>query len=386
MGGLAFANVPTDSGRPIKVPRLPPALYKTLSAQYQGLLETLFVRVVVPRDAPAKKDHGDIDFLVEGIRPPNTKEGIWAAIQKTIEADIHLPRGGSSSYAVRHPEIPDAHVQVDVELSVGDETPESAELFEWTRFMKGDSDLVQIIGVSHRPLGLTCNDQGLHVRVEEIEPYNKKKALLFLTRDPSLAIAFYGMDVAKYWSGFEDEDDLFDWASSGRLFSHKIFEGRVEKHNDRARQAKRPMYQRFVEEYMPAHPDRGDANTWTKEQVLQQALAVFKRQDEYDTMMKDHNLKTAEEELWKEIKVTVPIQSNSLAVVLKGLRRWVVFQDNEPRISSEPNLGEPLIWSKFVSADNKDAVLKWVKNNWEQVKSLEKARANAAKGAAKGAS
>jgi hypothetical protein len=57
----------------------------------------------------------------------------------------------------------------------------------------------------------------LHVRIAEIEPYNKKKALLFLTRDPDKMIKFYGMDVAKYWDGFTDEKDLFDWATSGRV-------------------------------------------------------------------------------------------------------------------------------------------------------------------------
>ncbi|CAN9095029.1 hypothetical protein CC77DRAFT_1029474 [Alternaria alternata] len=383
MGGLAFANVPTESGRPVQTPRLPTALYQTLSGHYQRLLETLFERVVVPRDAPAKADHGDIDFLVEGIRPPNTKDRIWSVIQGTLQADHHLPRGGSSSYAVPHPELPDAHVQVDVELSVGNETPESAELFEWTRFMKGDSDLLQIVGVSHRPLGLTCNDRGLHVRIAEIEPYNKKKALLFLTRDPDKMIKFYGMDVAKYWDGFTDEKDLFDWATSGRFFSHRVFEDRIEKHNDRARQAKRPMYQRFVEDYMPLHSDRGAANEWTRQQVLQEALMLFEKREEYEAMLLEHDLKTTEEELWKDIKVAVPIQSNSLAVVLKGLKRWVVFEDDQPRISPKPNLDEPLIWSKFVTADNKNAVLEWVRQNWEQVKCAEKARANAAKESAK---
>ncbi|CAN9211251.1 unnamed protein product [Alternaria sp. RS040] len=383
MGGLAFADVPTKSGRPVQTPRLPTALYQTLSGHYQRLLETLFERVVVPRDAPAKADHGDIDFLVEGIRPPNTKDRIWSVIQDTLQADHHLPRGGSSSYAVPHPESPDAHVQVDVELSIGDETPESAELFEWTRFMKGDSDLLQIVGVSHRPLGLTCNDRGLHVRIAEIEPYNKKKALLFLTRDPDEMIKFYGMDVAKYWDGFTDEEDLFDWATSGRFFSHRVFKDRIEKHNDRARQAKRPMYQRFIEHYMPLHSDRGAANEWTRQQVLQEALMVFEKKEEYEAMMLEHDLKTAEEELWKDIKVAVPIQSNSLAVVLKGLKRWVVFEHDQPRISSKPNLDETLIWSKFVTADNKNAVLEWVRQNWEQVKCAEKARANAAKESAK---
>ncbi|KAG9193200.1 hypothetical protein G6011_03235 [Alternaria panax] len=383
MGGLAFATVPTVSGNPIKVPRLPTALYQTLSANYQRLLETLFDRVVLPRDAPAKADHGDIDFLVQGIRPPNTKDSIWSFVQTTLQADLHIPRGGSSSYAVPHPELSDAHVQVDIELSIGDESPESAELFEWTRFMKGDSDLLQIIGVSHRPLGLTCNDQGLHVRIAEIEPYNKKKALLFLTRDPDKAIKFYGMDVEKYWHGFTDEDDLFDWASSGRFFSHRVFESRIEKHNDRARQAKRPMYQRFVEEYMPSHSDKDAANDWTRQQVLQEALMAFGKEEEHEAMMLEHHLKTAEEDLWKDIKMAVPIQSNSLAVVLRGLKRWIVFENDQPRISSKPHLNEPLMWSKFVTASNKDAVLDWVRENWDQVKSVEKARANAAKEAAR---
>ena len=110
---------------------------------------------------------------------------------------------------------------------------------------------------------------------------------------------------------------------------------------------------------------------------------MFEKREEYEAMLLEHDLKTTEEELWKDIKVAVPIQSNSLAVVLKGLKRWVVFEDDQPRISPKPNLAEPLIWSKFVTADNKNAVLEWVRQNWEQVKCAEKARANAAKESAK---
>ena len=379
MGGLAFANVPTESGEPVKTPRMSPEIYKALSVQYQRLLETVFERVVVPREAPAKKDYGDIDYLVDGIKPPTTKDELCKVIHRVLGADLHVCNGGSSSYAVPHPEIPGAHVQVDVERSVGEGTPESAELFEWTRFMKGDSDLTQILGVSHRDLGLTCNDQGLHVRVEGIEDYNRKKALIFLTRDPNTFMEFYGLDVAKYWAGFTDENDLFDWASSGRFFSSAAFAGRVEKHNDRARRAKRPMYQRFVEEYVPAHAEKGAANTWTRQEVLQDALTSFNKQAEFDAMIGEHNLKTLEEELWKEIKSAVSVQSNSLFLIMKGLRRWVEFKDGRPCIASEPNLKEPLVWSKHVSANNKDAVLEWVRQNWEAVKSLEKKRANAAK-------
>lgn len=382
MGGLAFADVSTESGRPILVPRLPPELYKKLSVQYQHILERIFERVVIPRDAPAKVDYGDIDYLVDGLRPSYAKSNIWEAVQEHLKADTLLLRGGSASFAVPHPETAGAHVQVDVELSVGHGTPQSAQLFEWTRFMKGDSDLMQILGVSHRPLGLVCNDQGLHVRVPEIEPYNKKKALLFLTRSPEEVMDFYGLDAAKYQAGFTDEEDLFDWASSGRFFFQETFESRTEKHNDRARQMKRPMYRRFVEEYMPSHPDKGAYGVWTRDEVLREAIRVFGKQADYDAMMQEHRLKTAEEELWKEIKAAVPVQSNSLTLILKGLRRWVAFEDGQPVITPEANLGEPLIWSKTVSADTRNAVLAWVHENWQHVKSLEKARASASKEAA----
>lgn len=221
------------------------------------------------------------------------------------------------------------------------------------------------------------------MRVQEIDPYNKKKALLFLTRSPEEALEFYGLDVTKYRAGFTDEEDLFDWACSGRFFAREIFQSRTEKHNDRARQTKRPMYRRFVEEYMPSHPDKGACKAWTRDEVLHEAIRVFGKQAGYDAMMEEHNLKTAEEELWKEIREAVPVQSNSLALILRGLRRWVAFENGHPFITTEPNLAEPLVWSKFVSPDTRDVVLAWVKDNYGQVKSLEKARASASKEAAK---
>ena len=170
MGGLAFANITTEDRTPPQIPRMSKELYQKVSAECQSKLEKLFQRVVIPREAPAKADYGDIDFLVEGIRPPTPRMDIWDIIKKTLNAPFHVARGESHSYAVLHSETPRTYIQVDVELSPGDNTLSGPELFQWTRFMKGDSDLLQVIGVSHRPLGLTCNDRGLHVRVEEIEP------------------------------------------------------------------------------------------------------------------------------------------------------------------------------------------------------------------------
>ncbi|KAH8731741.1 hypothetical protein GQ44DRAFT_697970 [Phaeosphaeriaceae sp. PMI808] len=383
MGGLVFANDINAAGKPVRTPRMPPELYKRLSAEFHEKLQTLFDRVVVPRDAPAKADYGDIDYLVEGIKLDTlARVDIWRKVKLLFGAELEVSRGGSHSYAVPHPEILGAYVQIDVELSPGNGIPDGRELFEWTKFIKSDSDLLQIIGVSHRPLGLVCNDQGLHVRVEEIEPYNKKKALLFLTRDPNRAIEFYGLDSARYWAGFTDETDLFDWATSGRFFCSTVFEQRIEKSNDRSRQAKRPMYARFVENYMPAHAHQNDSNIWTRQEVLDEALKMFDRQLEYNAMLQEHRFKEAEEDLWKEMRTIVPAEGKSLSSALKGLRRWVIFQNGKPHIASDPILDDKPEWTKAMAPGSQESLFSWVKMHWEETKALERARATAAKAGA----
>lgn len=382
MGGLVFANTTTESGKPINTPRISPDLYKQIASTCQAQLETVFERVLIPRDAPCKADYGDVDYLVGGIKPDSTP-GIdtWKKLEELLGAEAYVQRGDSHSYAVPHPETPDAYVQVDVELAPGDGTVDAAELFEWTRYMKGDADLLQIIGASHRSLGLTCNDKGLHIRVEEIEPYDNKKSMLFLTRDPSKAIAFYGMDTAAYWAGFKDETKLFDWATSGRFFYPKKQEGLVQTSNDRSRFQKRPMYKRFVDDYMPTHPDRGAANDWTRKQVLEEAIKTFDKQNEYDALIAEHEFKHAEESLWVEVKTVIPGTTN-LKDTLKALRRWVIFENGEPRIATIPILDDKTVWTKHMAPDSKVKLLAWVEGNWEEAKKLEKARANAAKWAA----
>jgi hypothetical protein len=375
MGGKTFAD--------IQVPRMLPVLYRRLSAEYQTKLETLFHRVTIPRDAPTKADYGDIDYLVEGVKfRASSNEDICVQVKDLLGAHQSHRNGGSHSFAIPHPEVREAFVQVDVELCPGNDTPDGIELFDWTRFLKGDSDLLQILGISHRSLGITCNDQGLHIRVEEIEPYNRKKSLLFLTRNPNKAMEFFGLDVVKYWTGFSDETDLFDWATNGRFFSLARFGDRLEKSNDRSRQAKRPMYARFIEAYMPAHADKNVSINWTRQQVLEEALDMFNKQAEYNIMIEEHKFKEAEEDLWQEIRDVVPAQGNSLTVAMKGLRRWVSFVNGEPHIAVEPDLDDKPAWTRLMAPGSKESLLNWVKAHWMEAKVAEKARATAAKAAA----
>lgn len=385
MGGLAFANTKTLSGQTPHIPRMPPEIYEMVLLECQTKLETLFDRVVVPRDAPAKKDYGDIDFLAGGIKPnASSHDTIWSDIKRILHAELQLGRGGSHSYGVPHPIIAGAYVQVDVEISPGDGTPDAAGLFEWTGFMKGDSDLLQIIGVSHRPLGITCNDQGLHIRVAQIEPYNKKKALLYLTRDREEAIRFYGLDSDKYREGFATELELFDWATSGRFFSPAIFSKRVEKSNDRSRQTKRPMYRRFVEEYMPDHMDVNESKVCSRNEVLEEALKMFDKHAQYEVMMAEHDAKEAEEQFWRDVREILPVEGSSLTFVLKALRRWVDFVHGEPHITCAALIDAQPVWTRSMAPDSRERLLQWVLQHWGEIKALEKARAATSKSAASG--
>ena len=372
-----FNFIKMPNGKPPEVPRMSPDLYKRMIAECRPKLEALFNNVAIPRDAPNKKDYGDIDFLVEGINPSVQAQELWEITKTSLGAELHVSRTQSQSFGIPHPDVMGAFVQIDIELSIGNGTLDATDLFEWTKFMKGDADLLQIIGIAHRPLGLTCNSQGLHVRLEQIEPYDGRKALLFLTRDPMRVMQFYGFDTEKYGKGFESETEVFDWVAAGRFFSSEIFDRRVEKSNDRIRQTKRPMYRRFVEEYMPkTHRDAG--NLWTRQKVLDEAIKMFNVQAEYDVLMDGHYAKGAEEELWRKIKTMIPHGGKTLSSVVRALRRWVIFHDGVPMISKGPCEAEGyLLWSKCISQTNKREVLQWVKENWQVVRSRDKASVNA---------
>lgn len=369
MGGLAFSNS-GPNGSPLNVPRMPTTIYKSQVAEIQSKLLTIFRNVVVPHEAPGKLDHGDIDFLVEGTLVPWTPD----SIKKTIGATHFATNGVIYSYAVPYADAPDQYVQVDIERSPGNGTADSEELFEWTKFMKSYSDLLQIIGICHRSLGLTCNDKGLHLSIVEIEPYDKKKALIFLTRKPCEVMDFYGFDYEKYQAGFESETDLFQWVSSGRFFARSIFENRKEKANDRSRLKKRPMYRRFVEEFIPSHPQVGiHDKTWTRGEVLDSALVTFDKRSQYDGMVAKHIVGEKEDAFWGRIRKiqSFPTGKTSLKTTIRGLKRFVRFDDAGcPFLLSTPfEKNDIPMWMSVVK--DEDLVLAWVSENWKKAKTLE---------------
>ncbi|KAF2727698.1 hypothetical protein EJ04DRAFT_478610 [Polyplosphaeria fusca] len=368
MGGQAFATA-GPNGSALSIPRMSQETYDRVRDEAGTKLKETFKHVVIPHEVPEKSDYGDVDFLVEGSLRPWTS----MALKVALGAQYETQTGGTHIYALPHPEISDSFVEVDVEICPGNDTPDGEELFAWTEFMKAWGDLTQIIGICHRPLGLTCNDRGLHIRVEEVEVYDKKKSLIFLTRDVAEALEFYGLDSKKYFEGFSTLEQLFQWVSRGRFFSKNIFEGRTEKANDRSRMRKRVMYSRFINDFMPSlsepEPSR---KKWTRQEVLQEALDHFSRHEEYDRMINKHNAGVKEGALWKRIREVIPLSGSSLDRTVKGLKRWVAFSsDGAPSISEKP-LGTDRNWIELVPDEGMDRLMQWIEEHYETARATER--------------
>ncbi|OJD33483.1 uncharacterized protein BKCO1_3000083 [Diplodia corticola] len=386
MGGHTFES---DG---LKTPRIATDTYNVLKKEYKDALAPFYHHTAYAEIAPDKPDHGDVDMLVEAPHPDTTPE----RIASTLGAKNFKRNGAVTNYAIPHPTDPDAFVQLDVQESPPGYLP-------WQLFLTSYGDLSQILGVIIRPLGLTSTDRGLHVRIPEIEPTNKKASMIHLSHDPSAVLAFFGLDAARYHAGaFAREADIFAWVAASRLFDRNAVVPRggsgsgsaeqqqqqrppSENHNDRARRAKRGMYRRFVEEWVPAHPEAGADCAWSRERVLDAALDAFEKRAEHDERLAAHRLACREDALWRAVKATVPRKGDSLALVVRGLKRWVSVEEGVLTLRDEPldDVGRVRPWLERMGGGEgrggEEEVLRWVAENWVDVQAKEKAWAAAKK-------
>jgi hypothetical protein len=72
--------------------------------------------------------------------------------------------------------------------------------------------------VQIRPFGLTVNDRGIHVRIPDIEAFDRKKSMVFLTDNPTQILDFIGLDPQIWFQKFASQDEMFEYASGCRLF------------------------------------------------------------------------------------------------------------------------------------------------------------------------
>jgi hypothetical protein len=165
--------------------------------------------------------------------------------------------------------------------------------WKWQCFKHAHGDFWNILGSCVRERGFTADEVGFHVWVAEIEPENKKAVRLHLTSDPATTLEFLGLDTRACTETFESVEAMFVYLATNRLFRRSKYVKEELKQSDRVRVGKRDIYQTFVEDWLPAHPEAaGLQQEMTREEWLEECLGWFGKRDLYKEKIK----------AWRDIK------------------------------------------------------------------------------------
>jgi hypothetical protein len=205
MGGHAFKD--------LHCPRIPQGVYNDVKAQAVAALRSVFSYVVVPTEMPEKADYGDVDILVSGpIASPKGStmdsfdwQGTVCAI-KAIFNTTHGRRGFLNPdcmyFAVAASHSGNSYwIQIDVKVCF------RPELFDWYAFELNYASNSKMIGSMIKPLGLTIDPEGFHIRVEEIEETNFPGSMVWISADAKDVLRVVGLDRRIINAGFTTKNE-----------------------------------------------------------------------------------------------------------------------------------------------------------------------------------
>lgn len=262
MGGHSF---PELEGQP----RLDPETYTSIERTFVDAINTSSVGYVVAHRIPYcgdKSSFGDIDLLIE-CTDVLRNEDILQIIRKSISPIEHLKildtssEGGQLHLLVRFKNSVLAQVDFPcVRTGCG---------VEMALMYMSYGDLGGIIGTICTAHKLSFGSEGLFVKMRYEKDMTQHYGDLNLSKSPQDIFQFLGLDYSRYSRGFSSQDDLFEWVTSCRLFSLRIFFNRDYTHSQhRRRSRKRKMYKdfltwmenRFQNEMMAAQVSRVEAS------------------------------------------------------------------------------------------------------------------------------
>ncbi|KAG5654303.1 hypothetical protein H0H81_004722 [Sphagnurus paluster] len=257
MGGNAFATIL----RPGSFPRMPPAVYTALKAQLLPKIQSLYECAAVPREAPEKTSHGDLDFIVstprinvvDGGEPLVRVNVAHDIVQKAIGAQYVNPLEGNrtSNFAVPvargewkalgHGKeedaaveaVPDGKIFYQVDINVCASKTE----FERVVFFHGYGDLGMIMSMLAKNVGLNLGEKGLRLPNQPHPPIE-------LTESMEEIAQFMGWSMDAWNAGFKTKLEAFEWALTTPFFNPRTF--RLQGEGIRKVAEDRTMYAEFT--------------------------------------------------------------------------------------------------------------------------------------------
>jgi hypothetical protein len=172
-----------------------------------------------------KPSFGDMDILIQKKEDKNWKNTVLEMFPPYQEISR-----SSDVWSFNYKEL-----QVDLIF-----IPEKE--WELAKWFFDFNDLGALAGKIARFLKLKFGFQGL-----EFELYYKERKKTFLiSLEPEKIYEFLGFDVERYKLGFENLEDVFDYVAHSKYFNNATFEKIIEKEGQRAVDAQRPTYQKFL--------------------------------------------------------------------------------------------------------------------------------------------
>lgn len=326
MGGRAFAR--------LHCPRISQDLYLKTRTKITEALQSFFVYVVVPTELPEKPDHGDVDFLVsEFIHKSSDGPLDWTKMVSMTKNAMDTPHGRRGHYdpSIMHFAVPSGEtdgdcgekwIQIDVKVC---ETP-GQQSFQWRQFLLNYASGIKMLASPAKPLGLTINPDGIHIRVEEMEETNFPGSMVFLSKEPKDVLAIMGLDWKFLWGGFESREELYSYIASSWIFHPAHFQKRLEDEKYlEHHQGRSAAWVPFITEWIPqrypnyAYPDDDmTLEQWSKETrvaVRNKVFTLFPHvTTEYYTKRKAHLKELEEHRLRELLMAAIPTVTESHVV------------------------------------------------------------------------
>ncbi|KAK6077731.1 hypothetical protein SCUP234_06489 [Seiridium cupressi] len=401
MGGLAF----TKGDDPLYTPRMTPATYQFVRDYCHARLRELFVVVASSIEGPGKSDFGDIDVFVTmkkeeyfgpsfASRLPGAEENFpFATIQILLGAKRKIQeRANVAMLAIPWPEnLPKSiedktnveggkprFIQVDVHIC------SSLANLEWFMLKHAHGDLWNVLGSIIRPSGLTVDEVGLYLRIPEIEKLDKKKAKVLLTTDPAQVLSFLGLEFGgKEWEEqFHSMEGVFEYAATSRFFWVKPADGdetadsdgdrevggdfrkKNLKSNDRRRMGQRPLFRKWIEEFLPKCREEGRfmIQALPRAETAEEAFQRFGVRETYKTQLLDFQKQRQKDVLWKD--VIKPVIPTDLDPRFRGCAAGAL-----KKIIMEGDASFEILPRNLLKDENgfylEDEVRRFVQDNWK---------------------
>lgn len=187
----------------------------------------------------SKESWGDCDILIEESRESYQRPrpgGFYAGLFETKELHENGP-----VISLEHNEF-----QIDFIETPRDE-------FDFASVYYRFNDLGNLCGKTARQLGLRYGFRGLDYVLRD--GVGDSVGVINVTKNPEEALRFMGYDWDRFQKGFEDLEELFQFAASSRYFNGPSYALENLNHVDRIRDRKRATYQAFLT-WLEEHPER----------------------------------------------------------------------------------------------------------------------------------